>query len=148
MVEADSLFADVRLALEEPNRPLLLMLAPPEDIAGRIRILLPGQQITIASNTAWGLLIRSNYTGDLEVPFSASLKEVGSTDLNTTTRTWNTGLRRRFTVNDTGFMGEIIPFKNDSTLINVPAGTYNLIVSLTHPETGEPEIQTYTIQAN
>jgi hypothetical protein len=148
VVEAESLFADVRLALQKPEFPALVMLTPPEDIAGRIRVLQPGQQITIASNTMWGLLIRSSYTGAQEIPFSASLKEVESTDLNTTNRVWNTGLRQRFTVNDKGFMGEIIPFKSDGTLINVPSGTYNLIVSLKHPETGVLESQSYTIQAN
>lgn len=147
VVEAESLFADVRLALQEPNRPLLLMLAPPEDILGRIRVLRPSEVINIEANTVWGLLIRSSYTGTMEVPFSASLKEVGGTD-PTNNRSWNTGLRQKFTLNDTGFTGDIVPFKNDSTLVNVPAGTYNLIVSLKHPETGISESKAYTIQAN
>lgn len=144
-VSSEALIADARLAITRPERPVMVMLQPPQNVAGELRVLRPDDTIQLAANQVWGLLVRSSYSGTEEVPYGITLKAEGSTSPGG--RVWNGTLRQRFSLNQRNFSGEAVAFGGNAGIALEP-GKYTLQLTLKHPETAASEIASYQLQVN
>lgn len=142
--ETNNLIADVRLALTTPEAPLLLMLTPPVNIPQRIRVLQAGQTHAIFPAQAWGLLVRSNYSGSGKVNYRLQLKrQDGNTQLELREGT----LSQRLRVNERDFVGDVLRLRNTDAPVNLPVGnTYVLTLTLKNTESEETQSAEYLIR--
>jgi len=137
----DGLLMDVRFAMVSQERPNLVLARPAQTELGNIKLLTSGDSNTLFRSSAWGLFIRTHYTGPQQV--NCVVKFTRDSDgQEVYLKEFQMGTK--FTVNEKGFTGAVALF-NEGQPVTLEPGAYTLQVQVTDPDTNELERGVYPL---
>ncbi|HEY9840969.1 MAG TPA: hypothetical protein V6D23_10975, partial [Candidatus Obscuribacterales bacterium] len=123
--------------------PEALMEKAPTDVVGEIRILNPNDSIVMAKNSVWALLVRSNYTGQVMLPYQSALRS--TTGERTILFSGVGNMSKHFRVDGQDFNGEVI-LLNSGRVLPLASGEYQLVLRVRQAEVPEFESYEYTLK--
>lgn len=142
----DALLGDVRLLLTSTTQPLQQLQEPAEEneaTALRMRLLTPGEDHLVFRNTFWALLLRTRYQGDQFISYGANLTREGDAEV-----LWrdNGEIRTAVPFGGEDYLGTVIFFNRDQTLLTLEPGRYVLTLNMRNPFNQNLEDYRFRIQ--